>query len=299
MLRWYHAQLRKLNDEKIQLLDDKIQLIRENKEALTQVLNLRRKTTLHVYCARTDHPTPPREDELILYDRDKRRVLTLGLLDAVSLANEIARYVARHGAETVRFHVVERQPGAWLLTEVAPNPEWVTDGRSTRDYTPDEFAALAQCLLCMTRAKAERGRHTSAARHIQRAWRQYRCHLVKIPATMKSDLPRILAYLTRFRRAAVVVDGDELDASFTELLLRLIDRGYHVTAFFRGHVPDAFASDRIFPQVHGPALVTSVVTDRLSDAVFRVSDLERRGPRQSVPTSGAESPEGTCERFKL
>ena len=265
VLRWYHAQLRKLNDEKIQLLDDKIELIRENKEALTQVLNLRRKT-LHVYCARTDHPKPPREDELILYDRDKRRVLTLGLLDAVSLANEIARYVARHGAEAVRFHVVERQPGAWLLTEVAPNPEWVTDGRSTRDYTPDEFAALAQCLLCMTRATAERGRHRSAARHIQRAWRQYRCHLVKIPK--KADLPRILAYLARFRRAAVVVDGDELDASFTELLHRLIDRGYHVTAFFRGHVPENFASDRIFPQVHGPALATSVVTDRLSDTVL-------------------------------
>ena len=270
VLRWYHARTRKLEDKIRQLTRENVKLIlenRDNEEALTQVLKLRRKT-LHVYCARTDHPTPPREDELILYDRDKRRVLTLGLLDAVSLANEIARYVARHGAEAVRFHVVERQPGAWLLTEVAPNPEWVTDGRSTRDYTPDEFAALAQCLLCMTRATAERGRHRSAARHIQRAWRQYRCHLVKIPATMKSDLPRILAYLTRFRRAAVVVDGDELDASFTELLHRLIDRGYHVTAFFRGHVPESFASDRIFPQVHGPALATSVVTDRLSDTVL-------------------------------
>ena len=70
----------------------------------------------------------------------------------------------------------------------------------------------------------------------------------------------------------MVVDGDELDASFAELLHCLNDRGYHVTAFFRGHVPESLASDRIFPQVHGSALVTSVVTDRLSDAVFRVSD---------------------------
>lgn len=263
----YHAHGRKLENKMMQLIRDKIELIRENKEAWTQVQKLRRKT-LHVYCARTAHPTPPREDELILYDRDKRRVLTLGLLDAVSLANEISRYAARHGVEAVRFHVVERQPSAWLLTEVAPNPEWVTDGRSTRDYTPDEFTALVLVLVHMTRATVQRRRHTSAARHIQRAWRQHRCHLVKIPATTKADFPRILAYLARFRRAAVVVDGDELDTSFTELLHGLIDRGYHVTAFFRGHVPESFASGRIFSQVHGLALVTSVVTDRLSDTVL-------------------------------
>lgn len=151
----------------------KIEAWASAERAWQQVDGLRRKT-LHIYCARTDHPTPPRDDALILRDRDKHRVLTLDLIYVVPLALDIKSFTARHGIEAIRFHVVERQPGAWLLTEVAPNPEWVTNGRSTRDYTPLEFAALVHCLLMMMQATTKRGLHRTAAGCIQRAWRSAR-----------------------------------------------------------------------------------------------------------------------------